>query len=139
MIKSVLDKILGDNENVDKLINDFYEEIRIRREVELKYIKRYRNLPVKERLEIFEKIQNKYKSNEYRDREYFKCGCEPREYLFNLYLSYAEDYGDPLDIPEDDKHYFTTGMWILKEENLIVERLDGQGTVIKVYKPNGSN
>ena len=38
MIKSILDKILGDNENMDKLINDFYEELRIRREVELKDI-----------------------------------------------------------------------------------------------------
>ena len=85
MIKSILDKILGDNENMDKLINDFYEEIRIRREVELKYIKRYRNLPVKERLEIFEKIQNKYKSNEYRDREYFSVDVN----LENIYLTYT--------------------------------------------------
>lgn len=129
------DKILDDNKKFDKLINNLYEKIRIEREVESKWIEKYRNLPVKERLEIFEKIRSKYSSKEYRDREYFKCGCEPREYLYYLLSLYAEKYGEDVDYDcESEEYYFTTGMWRLKEEGLIVERMDGQGTLIRVYE-----
>lgn len=131
------DKILDDNKKFDKLIDKFCEKLKWEREVELRYVEKYRNLPVKERLEIFEKIRSKYSSKKYRDREYNKCNCEPREDLYYLLSLYAEKYGEIVDYDcESEEYYFTTGMWRLKEEGLIVERLDGQGTLIKVYEDN---
>lgn len=83
--------------------------------------------------DIITKIINKYKSAAYWKREY-KMGREPMTELFWFLLSYARKYGTR--IPR--KHYrnykqlntFTSDAFIL--DRFIIQRMDGQGSVVHV-------
>ena len=133
--KSILNELMTRLDNFNDPIDNLFSSITREIEVEMRWVEKYRSLPVEKRIEIVNKIRNKYSSDEYRDREYNKCNCEPREDLYYLLSLYAEKYGEEVDYDcESEEYYFTTGMWRLKEEGLIVERMDGQGTLIRVYE-----
>ena len=80
-----------------------------------------------------EKLIDKYYSDEYRDKEYFTCGCEPREPLLWVALEYAA-----LNCPEctDEKYLncFTGGAWHIG--SYVIQVMHGQGSVIKIEKFN---
>ena len=79
---------------------------------------------------VLEKLMDKYYSNEYLKREN-KRGCEPREPLLWLAWSYAEKYCKPY---KGKKHtnIFTSGAYHFG--SYIIQRMDGQGSVLRIDK-----
>jgi hypothetical protein len=78
-----------------------------------------------------EKLMNKYYSDAYRDREYFKCGCEPREDLLWLAWGYASE-----NCPEctDEEYFncFTGGAYHIG--SYVIQIMHGQGSVLRIDK-----
>lgn len=79
---------------------------------------------------VIEKLLDKYRSKEYRDREY-RCGREPMEVLFYTLLDYARMYCKPSD---EDEHW---GMFI--EEvyyigSYTIKLAIGQGSMVILEK-----
>jgi hypothetical protein len=80
---------------------------------------------------LTEKLMDKYYSDEYRDREYFKCKCEPRETLLWLLLDYAESYGTSC---EDEKYFndFTADAYQIG--SYVIQLMIGQGSCVRIDK-----
>lgn len=86
---------------------------------------------------IVEKVIKKYESDEYKDRWYNR-GIEPPCDLYWFLFYYAEKYGDECT-PEGRywKEYgnmFTSAMYQIN--GYTFQRMDGQGSVIKINRPN---
>lgn len=83
--------------------------------------------------ELIEKIQTKYSSDKYKDREY-KIGVEPREPLFGFLMNYAEKYGR--DATEEEweelSGMFTNELYYIY--GYYFELVVGQGSYVSVYK-----
>jgi hypothetical protein len=80
---------------------------------------------------LTEKLMGKYYSDVYRDREYDKCHCEPREPLLWLLMEYAETYGEECN----DENYFndfTGDAYYLG--SYVIQTMHGQGSVIRIDK-----
>ena len=79
---------------------------------------------------VIEKLLNKYRTDEYRDREY-KCGVEPRETLLYYLLYYAREHCVE---SQDDKHYgmFTAEAYFIG--SYLIQLLVGQGSFISLQK-----
>jgi hypothetical protein len=80
---------------------------------------------------LTEKLMDKYYSDVYRDREYYKCKCEPREPLLWLLMEYAETYGKKC---KNKKYYnmFTGVAYYLG--SYVIQTMHGQGSVIRIDK-----
>jgi hypothetical protein len=80
---------------------------------------------------LTEKLMSKYYSDEYVDREYYKCKCEPREPLLWLLLEYAEKYGKRC---KNKKYFnmFTGAAYYLG--SYVIQTMHGQGSVIRIDK-----
>jgi len=80
---------------------------------------------------LTEKLMDKYYSDEYRDREYQKCKCEPREPLLWVLMEYAEEYGKKC---KNKKYYnmFTGVAYYLG--SYVIQTMHGQGSVIRIDK-----
>jgi hypothetical protein len=78
-----------------------------------------------------EKLMEKYYSDAYTDREYYKRQCEPREPLLWLAVAYAEKYCKPC---EDEKYFnmFTGAAWYIG--SYVIQVMHGQGSVIRIDK-----
>jgi hypothetical protein len=80
---------------------------------------------------LTEKLMGKYYSDVYRDREYDKCHCEPREPLLWVLMEYAETYGEECN----DENYFndfTGDAYYLG--SYVIQIMHGQGSVIRIDK-----
>lgn len=80
---------------------------------------------------LIEKLTDKYYSKEYRDREYFKCKCEPREPLMWVLMEYAEQYGKKC---KNKKYYndFTGVAYYLG--SYVIQTMHGQGSAVRIDK-----
>lgn len=78
-----------------------------------------------------EKLMDKYYSDEYRDREYYKCKCEPREPLLWLAWDYAEDYCKPYR-GKKYTNMFTHSAYHIG--SYIIQLMNGQGSVLRIDK-----
>ncbi len=80
---------------------------------------------------LTEKLMDKYYSDVYRDREYGKCKCEPREPLLWVLMEYAETYGKKC---KNKKYYndFTGVAYYLG--SYVIQTMHGQGSVIRIDK-----
>ncbi len=80
---------------------------------------------------LTDKLMDKYYSDVYRDREYEKCNCEPREPLLWLLMEYAETYGKKC---KNKKYYndFTGVAYYLG--SYVIQTMHGQGSVIRIDK-----
>lgn len=80
---------------------------------------------------LTEKLIDKYYSDVYRNREYSKCKCEPREPLMWLLMEYAEKYGKKC---RSKKYYnmFTGVAYYLG--SYVIQTMHGQGSVIRIDK-----
>jgi hypothetical protein len=80
---------------------------------------------------LTEKLMDKYYSDAYRDKEYYKCHCEPREELLWLLMEYAETYGKKC---KNKKYYndFTGVAYYLG--SYVIQTMHGQGSVIRIDK-----
>jgi hypothetical protein len=78
-----------------------------------------------------EKLMDKYYSDVYRDKEYDKCKCEPREPLLWLAWEYATEYCKECN---DEKYYnsFTGGAYYIG--SYVIQIMHGQGSVIRIDK-----
>lgn len=83
--------------------------------------------------EIINKIRAKYNSDKYVYK-WIGRGIEPPEHLFWFLFDYAEKYGREATNKEINEHgnTFTTQMYYIK--GFFFMRMDGQGSVIKVFK-----
>lgn len=107
--------------------DDLTRKFEIQDQNEQRYIKFIHDLDPEERHKAFVKIKRKYESPEYIDSEY-KKGIFPRTELYEPILGYAEIYGEELESPE----FCCTGKYLI-DGKWIVERFDGQGTIINLY------
>jgi len=98
------------------------------------HIEWFAKKPLDERIALVNKVIAKYNSGVYRDRWTDRC-IEPPMTLFWEYYEYAQKYGeDVYDFYYKKYHrafVFTSGLY-KTEEGFIVERMDGQGSVIVV-------
>jgi hypothetical protein len=80
---------------------------------------------------LTEKLMDKYYSDVYRDREYYKCKCEPREPLLWVLMEYAETYGEEC---KDENYFndFTGDAYYLG--SYVIQTMHGQGSVIRIDK-----
>lgn len=80
---------------------------------------------------VIDKLLTKYNSDKYRDREYYKCKCEPREPLLWLVWEYAIEHCKPC---EDNKYFntFTGGAYYVG--SYVVQIMHGQGSVLRFDK-----
>lgn len=79
------------------------------------------------RSNLIKKVIEKYKSQEYLNREY-SLGYEPRMELFTLLQKYAEKYGD--DIPDEYGDFVASAL--LVDSKWLVKLFIGQGSYITV-------
>ena len=89
-------------------------------------------------LELTEKAIEKYNTDKYRD-SWYKRGIEPPESLFWFLFDYAEKYGRECDEKEWGQYgnMFTSSLFFVN--GYYFNRMDGQGSVIKVMKVECSN
>lgn len=107
--------------------NDLTRKFQIQDQNEKRYIEFIHNLGPEERHKAFVKIKRKYEDPEYVDSEY-KKGIFPRTELYEPILGYAEVYGEELETPE----FCCTGKYLI-DKKWVIERFDGQGTIINLY------
>lgn len=107
--------------------DELTRKFQIQDQNEQRYIKFIHDLSPGERHKAFVKLKRKYESPEHIDSEYRK-GIFPRTELYEPILGYAEMYGGKLETPI----FCCTGKYLI-DEKWIVERFDGQGTIINLY------
>jgi hypothetical protein len=128
-----LKRLLEDPEE-EKKIQDYFDKIAKKHEIENNQIERA-HAKFDERFEeIIEKIITKYHSKKYKGREYDR-GYEPREELFFFLLKYAEKYGRECESKEEFLKYgntFTAELYYYKGYyfNLMI----GQGSCVLIFK-----
>ena len=78
-----------------------------------------------------DELIKKYYSDEYRDREYYKCKCEPREPLLWLAYEYASTYCKPYN---GKKHInmFTADAYHFG--SYVIQLMMGQGSALRIDK-----
>ena len=124
-MKSLCESLKNSFENGE--FDDLIREQKIQDQNEQRYVDFINKLSPKTRRETFIKIKRKYEDPEYIDSEYNK-GIFPRTELYYPILLYAEQYGEKLSSTEFccTEKYLIDGNWV-------IERFDGQGTIIELY------
>jgi hypothetical protein len=85
---------------------------------------------------FIEKVINKYESTKYVNKE-MHLGYQAREDLYWVLLSIASRYGE--EVSENEKYekhinMFTSCAYVY--EGYIIQRMDGQGSVVRIDKIN---
>lgn len=109
----------------------FVEKMARRAEVRQRWVEKIHTYYGNDVDSLTEKLMGKYYSKEYRDREYYKCHCEPREPLLWVLMEYAETYGEECN----DENYFndfTGDAYYLG--SYVIQTMHGQGSVIRIDK-----
>lgn len=125
-----------DSEEGQKSIADFAEKLNRKEEIKTKQLERFNSRG--NFVEFTEKVIAKYDTDKYRDG-WYKRGIEPPEELFWFLFHYAEKYGRECS-EEEWRQYgnmFTSALFFCN--GYYFNRMDGQGSVIKVMKQDGSN
>lgn len=92
-----------------------------------KWVEKLYGLDKDLRSNLIKKVIEKYKSQEYLNREY-SLGYEPRMELFTLLQKYAEKYGE--DIPDEYGDFVASAL--LVDSKWLVKLFIGQGSYITV-------
>ena len=89
-------------------------------------------------IELTEKAIEKYSTDKYRD-SWYNRGIEPPESLFWFLFEYAEKYGCECEEQEWEQYgnMFTSSLFFVN--GYYFNRMNGQGSVIKVMKAECSN
>ena len=120
-----------DSEEGKKSIAEFAEKIERDERIKTNQLERFYKSG--KFLELTEKVIKKYNTDKYRD-SWYKRGIEPPESLFWFLFQYAEKYGRECE-EEEWKQYgnmFTSSLFFI--DGYYFNRMDGQGSVIKVVK-----
>lgn len=83
--------------------------------------------------EIMEAIIAKYNSDAYFAR-WRKMHCEPEEALYFFLYEYCEKYGREVKEEEKEKYSNMFTADIVAHKNYVFNLMNGQGTVIQIYK-----
>ena len=132
-MKNMLKKIdeWFESEEGKKSIDKFLEKIEREKTIKNNQLERLNRSG--KFLELTKKAIAKYNTTEYRD-SWYKRGIEPPESLFWFLFEYAEKYGRECEEQELKKYgnMFTSSLFFLN--GYYFNRMDGQGSVIKVVK-----
>lgn len=125
-----------DSEEGKKSIAEFAEKIEREERIKTNQLERLHKSG--KFLELTEKVIEKYNSDKYRD-SWYKRGIEPPEDLFWFLFEYAEKYGRECEEQEWEQYgnMFTSSLFFVN--GYYFNRVDGQGSVIKVIKAECSN
>lgn len=125
-----------DSKEVQIRITDFIERHNREVEVNNKQLERLNRLGNFK--QFTKKVVKKYYSDKYRDY-WFNRGFEPPRGLFWFLFDYAEKYGR--ECSEDEwrqyGNYFTSALFFC--DGYYFNRMDGQGSIIKVIKQKKRN
>ena len=123
-----------DSEEGQKSNADFADKLNREDEIKTKQLERFNGRG--NFAEFTEKVIAKYDTDKYRDG-WYKRGIEPPEELFWFLFQYAEKYGRECN-EEEWRQYgnmFTSALFFCN--GYYFNRMDGQGSVIKVMKQCG--
>lgn len=125
-----------DSEEGKKSIAEFAEKIEREERIKTTQLERFHKSG--KFLELTEKAIKKYNTDKYRD-SWYKRGIEPPESLFWFLFEYAEKYGRECEEKEWKQYgnMFTSSLFFIG--GYYFNRMDGQGSVIKVVKAGRSN
>ena len=133
MSNTLLEKMRAflDSEEGKESIKRFAQKIANERLVRNRWIEKFRVRCESDLDGTLEKLTKKYYSQEYRDREHFKCKCEPREPLLWLMWDYAQEYCKQC---KDKRYYnmFTTDAYYIG--SYVISIMHGQGSVLAINK-----
>lgn len=125
------------SEEGERQTKEFFENIE-REEVLLEnQMERFQKKVGNRFFEIVKKVEEKYESDKYKDRWYNR-GVEPPEDLYWFLYKFAGKYGREATDEEYEKFgcTFTSSMYVY--ENCVFERIDGQGSAIRIHELNDS-
>lgn len=110
----------------------YFKKLALRQKMERKQQKRFHEKYRKRLDEVIERLEKKYESNAYKDKEY-KLGFEPRCPLYYFVFDYACKYCKPC---KDKKYWnmFTGGAYYIG--SYVIQIMHGQGSVIRIDKKN---
>lgn len=114
--------------------NGYWNTIKRKEAVKERWIEKFKAYAESDLNGVMKRLLEKYESDEYRDREYFKCHCEPREPFLWLAFEYASRYCEPCD----DQEYwndFTGAAYYIGD--YVIQVMHGQGSVIRVDELKG--
>lgn len=123
-----------DTEEGKESLKRFFENIRIEEERLNSQLERF-HLKFGDKSKFFDVVQKiieKYNSEKYRNREYYKVCCQPRESLYFFLYEYAKKYGREVTDDEYGKYgnIFTAGLYYVN--GFFFNLMQGQGSVVKV-------
>jgi hypothetical protein len=120
-----------DSPEGEAAMDDWFEKIEREEEHTKRWVDKFKVWSADDIDVALEKLMNKYYSDEYRDREYFKCGCEPREPFLWLAWCYAIE-----NCPEctDEEYFncFTGGAYHIG--SYVIQIMHGQGAALRIDK-----
>ena len=125
-----------DSEEGKKSIAEFAEKIEREEGIKTNQLERLNKSG--KFIELTEKAIEKYSTDKYIN-SWYKRGIEPPESLFWFLFEYAEKYGRECE-EQEWKQYgnmFTSSLFFIN--GYYFNRMDGQGSVIKVVKADCSN
>ena len=128
----ILDELIEwlDSPEGQKELDEERKKMKFIIDIDNKYIDKFHDMSIERRAEIIEKLIKKYNSDEYYNREMFKCHREPTCYLFWLLNDYAEKYGEELPDKENNPFPYTVR---LIDGKYVIRVMHGQGSVVQVW------
>lgn len=125
-----------DSEEGKKSIAEFAEKIEMEERIKTNQLERFHKSG--KFLELTEKAIKKYNTDKYIN-SWYKRGIEPPESLFWFLFEYAKKYGRECEEQEWNQYgnMFTSSLFFIN--GYYFNRMDGQGSVIKVVKAGRSN
>jgi hypothetical protein len=112
----------------DEDFENYYAEMKNQEMILGKQLKRFHEKYKDNISFVVEKIIKKYDSSDYYNR-WIKRGIQPPEDLYWFLLYYAEKYG--VEVNENENiNIFTSEIYQIG--NYIIQRMDGQGAVIRI-------
>lgn len=125
------------SEEGKKSMEEYFGRIAARQKIKDQQVKRIHRIYGNNIDSFIEKLNSVYESKTYRDKWYSK-GCKPPEKLYWYLLDYAKKYGEKInrktnkDLLETYGNMFTSSIY--KVGSYVIQRMDGQGSVIRIDK-----
>ena len=125
------------SEEGKKSMEEYFSNIEARQKIKDQQVKRIHRIYGNNIDSFIEKLNAVYESKTYRDK-WFSKGCEPPERLYWYLLDYAKKYGEKInrktnkDLLETYGNMFTSSIY--KVGSYVIQRMDGQGSVIRIDK-----
>lgn len=127
-----------DSEEGERLTKEFFDNLERKERLLENQLERFYEKVGARFSEIVQKVEEKYESDKYKDR-WYKRHIEPPEELYWFLYNFAEKYGREATDKEYEKFgcMFTSSMYVF--ENCVFERIDGQGSAIRIHHKKFKN